>query len=84
MTYTGIEIETYRLENHDQSTLGSVDFEDASYDCGDKFRSNQEAFDTAVNILNNEGALAFTGKKPQFSHIFLPSQNLGTLKMLIL
>ncbi|WP_301282527.1 hypothetical protein [Ruegeria atlantica] len=39
-----------------------MDCEDASYVWDDKFVSDQEALDTAIEILNNEGALGFMGK----------------------
>ncbi len=57
------EIEIYRLENQDLWTLEVIDVEDASYVWDDKFGSDQEALDTAVDILNNEGALGFMGKE---------------------
>ncbi|WP_299640265.1 hypothetical protein [uncultured Ruegeria sp.] len=56
------EIEIYRLDNQNQWTLEAVDCEDASYVWDDKFVSDQEALDTAIEILNNEGALGFMGK----------------------
>ncbi|WP_299951685.1 hypothetical protein [uncultured Ruegeria sp.] len=57
------EIEIYRLENQDLWTLEVIDVEDASYVWDDKFGSDQEALNTAVDILNNEGALGFMGKE---------------------
>ncbi|NOD29441.1 hypothetical protein [Ruegeria atlantica] len=56
------EIEIYRLDNQNKWTLEAVDCEDASYVWDDKFVSNQEALDTSIEILNNEGALGFMGK----------------------
>ncbi len=56
------EIEIYRLENQDRWTLEVIDVENASYVWDDKFSSEQDALDTAVDILNNEGALGFMGK----------------------
>ncbi|WP_299664459.1 hypothetical protein [uncultured Ruegeria sp.] len=57
------EIEIYRLENQDLWTLEVIDVEDASYVWDDKFGSDQKALNTAVDILNNEGALGFMGKE---------------------
>ncbi len=57
------EIEIYRLENQASWTLEVIDAEDASYVWDDKFSSDQDALDTAVDILNNEGALGFMGKE---------------------
>ncbi|WP_298855748.1 hypothetical protein [uncultured Ruegeria sp.] len=56
------EIEIYRLDNQNKWTLEAVDCEDTSYVWDDKFVSDQETLDTAIEILNNEGALGFMGK----------------------
>ncbi len=56
------EIEIYRPENQDTWTLEAIDAEDASYVWDDKFITDQEALDVAVDILNSEGALGFMGK----------------------
>ncbi|WP_170603741.1 hypothetical protein [Ruegeria arenilitoris] len=53
------EIKIYRPENQNPWTLEIVDFRDASYVWDDKFSSDQEAFDVAVEVLYHEGAVGF-------------------------
>lgn len=55
------EIEVYRLESQATWTLEVIDYENASYVWDDKFGSDQEALEVALQVLNNEGALTFMG-----------------------
>ncbi|MEO1108753.1 MAG: hypothetical protein AAFX90_12600 [Pseudomonadota bacterium] len=55
------EIEIYRLESQDRWTLEVVDYREASYVWDDKFESDQEALEVALQVLNSEGALGFMG-----------------------